>query len=111
MIELSPQQIAILERLIENGYAPVAFPLYANVVGIRKGSCAALLDTISGGGFAHFRRSLHSCLDGNLTVSVKDKNQSWLVWKTPRMDATPELLARTPAALLTNSGFFSNLTS
>ncbi len=92
MTELSPQQIAILEQLIGKGYVPVAFPLYANAVGIRKGSCAALLDPIPGNGFRIFGEPC-MLLDGNLTVRVKDRNQSWFVWKKQRLEATPERLA------------------
>jgi hypothetical protein len=92
MIELSPQQIAILERLITKGYVPVAFPLYANAVGMRKGGCAALLDPVAGNGFSILGEPC-MLLDGNLTVRVKDKNQSWFVWKKQRLEATPERLA------------------
>src|SRR5579862_6499299 len=92
MIELSPQQIVILERLIGKGYVPVAFPLYANAIGIRKGSCAALLDPIPGNGFRVFGEPC-MLLDGNLTVRVRDKNESWFVWKKQRLEATPDRLA------------------
>ncbi len=40
--ELSPRHIATLERLIAAGFSVVAFPLYGNAVGIRKGSHAVL---------------------------------------------------------------------
>ncbi len=92
MNELTSQQMAILERLISEGYVPVAFPLYANTVGIRKGDCAALLDPVSAGGFRLFGEPC-MLLDGNLTVRVKDKGQSWFVWKKQRMEATPERLS------------------
>jgi hypothetical protein len=92
MNELSPQQIAILERLVAKGYVPVAFPLYANAVGIRKGSYAALLDPVCSGGFRLFGEPC-MLLDGNLTVRVKDKGQSWFVWKKQRIEATPERLS------------------
>ena len=54
MNEFSPQQIGILERLVAKEFVLVAFPLYANAVGVRKGSCAALLDPIPSGGFRVF---------------------------------------------------------
>ena len=91
MNELSPQQIAILERLLTKGFVPVAFPLYANAVGLRKGSCAALLDPLTGGGFRLYGEPC-LLLDENLTVRVKDKNQLWFVWKKQRIEATPERL-------------------
>ena len=54
MNELSPQQIATLERLISGGFSIVAFPLYANAVGVRKGNYAALLNPVTGGGLQLF---------------------------------------------------------
>jgi hypothetical protein len=92
MNEFSPQQIAILERLISSGFSVAAFPLYANAVGIRKGSCAALLDPLAGGGFRLFGEPC-VLLDGNLTVRVTGKGQSWFVWKKRRLEATPERLS------------------
>jgi len=92
MNELSPQQVAILERLISKGYVAVAFPLYANAVGIRKGSYAALLDPIPGGGFRLFGEPC-LLLDGNLTVRVRDQGKSWFIWKKQRMEATVERLS------------------
>jgi hypothetical protein len=91
MNELSPNQIRILERLISQGFTPVAFPLYANAVGIRKGSCAALLDSIPAGGFRVFGEPC-LLLDGNLTVRLTEKGKSWFVWKKQRLEATPERL-------------------
>jgi hypothetical protein len=92
MNEFSPWQIAILERVISSGFTIVAFPLYANAVGIRKGSCAALLDSLAGGGFRLFGEPC-VLLDGNLTVRVTEKGQAWFVWKKQRLEATPERLS------------------
>ncbi len=92
MNEFSAQQIDALQRLIAKDFAIVAFPLYANAVGVRKGSCAALLDPIANGGF---RVLGEPCilLEGNLTVRIKEKEKSWFVWKKQRVEATPERLA------------------
>jgi hypothetical protein len=92
MNELSPQQIAILERIITHGFHVVAFPLYANAVGIRSGNCAALLDPIAGGGFRVYGEPC-MLLDGNLSVRVTDKGRSWFVWKNQKLEATPERLS------------------
>ena len=89
MNELTAQQIAILERLVSGGFSVVAFPLYANAVGVRKGSYAALLDPVAGGGFRVFGEPCF-LLDGNLTVRVADKGKSWFVWKKQRIEATAE---------------------
>ena len=89
MNELSPLQVRILERLVSQGSTLVAFPLYANAVGIRKGSCAALLDPIVGGGFRLFGEPC-VLIDGNLTVRITEKGKSWFVWKKQRLEATRE---------------------
>jgi hypothetical protein len=92
MNELSPQQIGILERLAAKDFVLVAFPLYANAVGVRKGSCAALLDPIANGGFRVFGEPCF-LLEGNLTVRVTEKGKTWFVWKKQRLEATAERLS------------------
>jgi hypothetical protein len=89
MNEFSPQQIAILQRLVAKEFVLVAFPLYANAVGVRKGSCAALLDPIANGGFRIFGEPC-VLLEGNLTVRITEKGKTWFVWKKQRLEATTE---------------------
>jgi hypothetical protein len=89
MTDLSAQQVGILQRLTSRGFALVAFPLYANAVGVRKGSCVALLDPIANGGFRVFGEP-RVLLDGNLTVRITEKGKSWFVWKKQRLEATTE---------------------
>ena len=89
MNELTGEQIVILERLVAAGFVVVAFPMYANAVGVRKGSYAALLDPVGGGGFRLFGEPC-VLLDGNLTVRIADKGKSWFVWKKLRVEATVE---------------------
>ena len=91
MNEFSPQQIGFLERLVAKDFILVAFPLYANAVGVRKGSCAALLDPIPSSGFRVFGEPC-ILLGGNLTVRITEKGKSWFVWKKQRLEATPERL-------------------
>ena len=92
MNELTAQQVAILERVVAAGSSVVAFPLYANAVGVRKGSCAALLEPLPGTGFRLFGEPC-VLLDGNLTVRVADAGKSWFVWKKLRVEATVARLA------------------
>jgi hypothetical protein len=92
MNELTAQQVAILERVVAAGSSIVAFPLYANAVGVRKGSCAALLEPLPGAGFRVFGKPC-VLLDGNLTVRVADAGKSWFVWKKLRVEATVARLA------------------
>jgi hypothetical protein len=89
MNEFSLQQIEILQRLIAKEFVLVAFPLYANAVGVRKGTCAALLDPVTSGGFSVLGEPC-ILLDGNLTVRIKEKEKTWFVWKKQRMEATVE---------------------
>jgi hypothetical protein len=89
MNEFSAQQIGILQRLVAQGFTLVAFPLYANAVGVRKGSCAALLDPIANGGFSVFGEPC-MLLDDNLTVRITEKGKTWFVWKKQRLEATAE---------------------
>lgn len=91
MIELSPQQVGILDRLIAQEFVVVAFPMYANAVGIRKGSCAALLDPIASGGFRVYGEPC-LLLEGNLTVRLKQGGKAWFVWKKLKLEATAERL-------------------
>jgi hypothetical protein len=92
MIELTAQQLAILERIVAHGFQVVAFPLYASAVGVRRGDCASLLDPIPSGGFRLFGEPC-VLLDGNLTVRITEKGRAWFVWKKQRLEATPERLA------------------
>ena len=91
MNEFNPQQIGILERLVAKEFILVAFPLYANAVGVRKGNCAALLDPIANGGFRVFGEPC-MLLEGNFTVRITEKGKSWFVWKKQRLEATAERL-------------------
>jgi hypothetical protein len=86
---LSAEQIDILERAASKGFAVVAFPLYANAVGVRKGGCAALLDPIQNGGFRLYGEPCF-LQDGNLSVRVTEKGKTWFVWKKQRLEATSE---------------------
>src|SRR5271170_5973151 len=92
MNEFTPKQIGILERLVAKVFILVAFPLYANAVGVRKGSCGALLDPIANGGFRVFGEPCF-LLDGNLTVRIAEKGKAWFVWKKQRLEATAERLS------------------
>ena len=92
MAELSLSQMHVLERVVSCGFAVVAFPLYANAVGIRKGGCAALVEPLAGGGFRVYGEPC-LLLDGNLSVRVNEKGKAWFVWKKRRLEASPERLA------------------
>jgi len=92
MNEFTAQQIGILQHLVAKEFILVAFPLYANAVGVRKGSCAALLDPIANGGFRVFGEPC-VLLEGNLTVRITEKGKTWFVWKKQRLEATEERMS------------------
>ena len=92
MLELSPQQIAVLERLVAQAFQVVPFPPYANAVGLRKGNCAALLGPAEGGGMKLVAEPCY-LVDGNLSVRVSRGGKNWFVWKKKQIEATPDRLA------------------
>jgi hypothetical protein len=91
-MELTPRQIAILERLQGRGFQIVAFPMYASHIGVRKGNCAALLAPFASGGFGLSSTSSY-LIDGNFSVRVTSDGHDWLVWKKNKLEATPARLS------------------
>jgi hypothetical protein len=90
-LELTPQQIAVLERLAARGFQIVAFPLYASAVGVRKGNCAALLGPVAGGGMKLFGEPCY-LVEGNLGARIARHERQWFVWKQKQLEVTPERL-------------------
>jgi hypothetical protein len=87
-LELTPQQVAQLERLVARGFAIVAFPLYASHVGVRREHCAALLEP-SGAGMRIFGSAFY-LVEGNPAVRVRRGGRDVYVWKKAELDATPQ---------------------
>jgi hypothetical protein len=90
MPELTPAHIAILERLVAQGFTPVAFPLYASAIGVRRGSFAAL---IMPAGDAALKVMGEPCyvVGSNLAVRTRRKGREVFVWKDKTIEVTPEL--------------------
>jgi hypothetical protein len=95
-MDLSPQQLAILQRLHIAGFEIVAFPMYANYVGARKGDYAALLGPAVAGGFGIFGTPAY-LLGGNFTVRVRRGGREFFVWKKESLEVTPARLAELDA--------------
>jgi hypothetical protein len=91
-MDLTPQQNSILERLHARGFEIVAFPMYANYVGVREGNCAALLAPA-----AADQLKLHGqpalLIDGNFSVRITREGREWFVWKKEKVEVTAERLA------------------
>ncbi len=91
MPELTPAHIAILERFVANGFATVAFPLYASAVGVRRGTFAALLVPANE---TRLKVMGEPCyvIGSNLAVRARREGRAVFVWKEQLVEATPELL-------------------
>jgi hypothetical protein len=88
-MDLSRRQVLILEQLNRQGFQIVAFPMYAQYVGVRKGNCAALLAPLLKGGLTVFGVPTYM-VGENLGARVKHSDGEWWVWKKDRLAATPE---------------------
>jgi hypothetical protein len=88
-MDLSRQQLAILQRVHIAGFEIVAFPMYANYVGTRKGNCAALLAPAASGGFDIFGKPAY-LIGGNFSVRVQRDGSEFFVWKKQSLEVTPE---------------------
>jgi hypothetical protein len=86
-MDLTPQQAAMLRRLHSLGFELVAFPMYANHVGIRKGNCAALLAPIAPAHFRLFGEPTY-LVDDNLSAKVSLDGHDYYVWKKQKLEAT-----------------------
>jgi hypothetical protein len=95
-MDLSPQQHAILQRLHGASFEIVAFPMYANYVGARKGNCAALLAPAAAGGFDIFGTPAY-LIGGNFSVRVRHGGSEFFVWKKESLEVTPARLAELDA--------------
>src|SRR5690349_9960089 len=83
--------MAIIERAVAHGFTPVAFPMYANAIGVRRGSFAALLVPE---GEAALKIMGEPCyvMGLNLAVRARREGCAVFVWKDKNVEATPELL-------------------
>jgi len=97
-MELSPPQLLILQRLHIAGFEIVAFPMYANYIGARKGNCAALLAPAASGGFDIFGTPAY-LIGGNFSVRVQRDGREFFVWKKESLEVTPERLAELEACV------------
>ncbi len=87
-MDLTPQQISILEQLHKHNFQIVAFPMYANYVGVRKGNCAAMLAPVVGDQFKLHGQPAY-LLNGNFSVRVWRQNAEWFIWKKEKLEVTP----------------------
>jgi hypothetical protein len=91
MVELSPQQMQVIERLFAAGFRPIAIPPYESALCMRKGNCAGLLAPVPNGGIKVLAPPSF-LVDGNLSVKLKRGLGEVFVWKKQEVEATPERL-------------------
>lgn len=87
MVEFSPQQMRILERLFAAGFRPVAIPPYESALCVRRGECAAVLSPIPNGGLKVLAPPSY-LVDGNLSVRLKRASGEVFVWKKTELPCT-----------------------
>lgn len=95
-MDLSPTQLATLERLHGAGYQIVAFPMYGNYIGIRKANCAALLAPVASQPFAIYGSPAY-LIGAHFTVRVNRNGKDYFVWKKEKLEATPARIAELDA--------------
>jgi hypothetical protein len=91
MVELSPQQMQMVERLFAAGFRPIAIPPYESALCMRKGNCAALLAPVPNAGIKLLAAPSY-LVEGNLSVKLKRGSGEVFVWKKKEVEATLEKL-------------------
>jgi len=91
MVELSQQQMQVVERLYAAGFRPIAIPPYESALCMRKGNCAALLAPVPNAGIKLLAPPSY-LVDGNLSVKLKRGSGEVFIWKKTEVQATPEKL-------------------
>jgi len=91
MVELSPQQMQVIERLFEAGFRPIAIPPYESALCMRKGECAAVLAPVPNGGLKLLAPPSY-LVNGCLSVKLKREVGEVFVWKKQELAATTDRL-------------------
>ncbi len=90
-LQLSPEQIGTLQRLVAAGFRPIAIPPYESALCMRKGECAVVLAPVPNGGLKVLAPASY-LVDGNFGVRLKRGEGEVFVWKKSEIPATPERL-------------------
>ncbi|MFY9728969.1 MAG: hypothetical protein WB723_19530 [Candidatus Acidiferrales bacterium] len=86
-MDITPKQAALLQRIHSGGFELIAFPVYPNHVGIRRGNCAALLAPVVPDSFKVFAEPAY-LIDGNLSARITLDGHDYFIWKKQRLEAT-----------------------
>jgi hypothetical protein len=96
MVELSPQQMQVVERLFMAGFRPIGIPPYESALCMRKGECAAVLSPVPNAGLKLLAPPSY-LVNGSLGVKLKRGAGEVFVWKKNEIAATPERLSELEA--------------
>jgi hypothetical protein len=88
-MDLTPQQAGLLGQLYAHGFEIVAFPMYEKYVGVRKGSCAALLAPVPSAGFTIYGEPSY-LVAGQPSARMIQSDGHWFVRKNEKIPVTPE---------------------
>ena len=89
MPEFSPQQMQVIQRLLEAGFRPITIPRYESALCMRKGDCAAVLAPVPNAGLRLLAPPTY-LVDGNFSVKLKRGQGEVFVWKNREVQATSE---------------------
>jgi hypothetical protein len=95
---LNPDQVSILESLLQAGFRFVTFERYARYPAVEREGFVALLD-VSGGNVKLFGQVGYHVGEG-IGMLVEKGHGKAFVWKSQSVTATPELLAAYEGAKL-----------
>ncbi len=91
-MELTAQQLGILNRLQQGGFEIVAFPMYESYVGVRRGNCGALLAPAGSDAFTLYGEPSY-LVAGGLSARTIQSDGHWFVRKKDKLEVTPERTA------------------
>jgi hypothetical protein len=74
--------------MLSSDFELIAFPVYPNHIGIRRGNCAALLAPVVPDTFRIFAEPAH-LVDGNLSARITLDGRDYFIWKKQKLEATP----------------------
>ncbi len=92
MSNLTSEQMQLLHRLAGQGFEIVSFLMFERYIGVRKGNCAVLLESVPGNRFRFYNAPCY-LVDGHLSACIEQDERKWFVWKGKRVEATPERLS------------------